>query len=172
MKSLSRVRPSVTLWTAAFQAPPSMGFSRQEYWSGVPLPSPALDTKPPQPHPCLRLGRWGNKTPISGYPRLQPFPKYRLLNSKPTWGYHLFLISVLIINVGPCLTKHTPDELYLENPSRAFQSSLARSRPRRCACSVNPGSATGWGRSAENASPDLLPVPVPRRHSSGQRQGA
>ena len=27
-------------WTAAFQAPPSMGFSRQEYWSGVPLPSP------------------------------------------------------------------------------------------------------------------------------------
>ena len=29
-----------TLWTAAYQAPPSMGFSRQEYWSGVPLPSP------------------------------------------------------------------------------------------------------------------------------------
>ena len=37
VKSLSRVRPSVTPWTAAFQAPPSMGFSRQEYWSGVPL---------------------------------------------------------------------------------------------------------------------------------------
>ena len=30
----------VTTWTAAYQAPPSMGFSRQEYWSGVPLPSP------------------------------------------------------------------------------------------------------------------------------------
>ena len=41
MKSLSRVRPSTTPWTAAFQAPPSMGFSRQEYWSGVPLPSPS-----------------------------------------------------------------------------------------------------------------------------------
>ena len=40
VKSLSRVRPSATPWTAAFQAPPSMGFSRQEYWSGVPLPSP------------------------------------------------------------------------------------------------------------------------------------
>ena len=40
VKSLSRVRPSGTPWTAAFQAPPSMGFSRQEYWSGVPLPSP------------------------------------------------------------------------------------------------------------------------------------
>ena len=39
LKSLSRVRPSATPWTAAFQAPPSMGFSRQEYWSGVPLPS-------------------------------------------------------------------------------------------------------------------------------------
>ena len=30
----------VTPWTAAYQAPPSMGFSRQEYWSRVPLPSP------------------------------------------------------------------------------------------------------------------------------------
>ena len=40
VKSLSCVWPSATPWTAAFQAPPSMGFSRQEYWSGVPLPSP------------------------------------------------------------------------------------------------------------------------------------
>ena len=40
VKSLSRVQPSATPWTAAFQAPPSMGFSRREYWSGVPLPSP------------------------------------------------------------------------------------------------------------------------------------
>ena len=40
VKSFSCVRPSATPWTAAFQAPPSMGFSRQEYWSGVPLPSP------------------------------------------------------------------------------------------------------------------------------------
>ena len=39
MKSLSRVRLLVTPWTAALQAPPSMGFSRQEDWSGVPLPS-------------------------------------------------------------------------------------------------------------------------------------
>ena len=40
MKSLSHVRLFATPWTAAYQAPPSMGFSRQEYWSGVPLPSP------------------------------------------------------------------------------------------------------------------------------------
>ena len=37
-----RVRLLSTPWTAAYQAPPSMGFSRQEYWSGVPLPSPVI----------------------------------------------------------------------------------------------------------------------------------
>ena len=42
VKSLSRVRLLVTPWTAAYQTPPSMGFSRQEYWSGVPLPSPHI----------------------------------------------------------------------------------------------------------------------------------
>ena len=39
-QSLSRVRLFVTPWTVARQAPLSMGFSRQEYWSGLPLPSP------------------------------------------------------------------------------------------------------------------------------------
>ena len=39
-KSLSHVQLFVTPWTAAHQAPPSMGFSKQEYWSGLPLPSP------------------------------------------------------------------------------------------------------------------------------------
>ena len=39
-KSLSHVWLFVTPWTTAYQAPPSTGFSRQEYWSGVPLPSP------------------------------------------------------------------------------------------------------------------------------------
>ena len=40
VKLLSRVRLFETPWTAAHQAPPSMGFSRQEHWSVVPLPSP------------------------------------------------------------------------------------------------------------------------------------
>ena len=40
VKSLSRVRLFVTLWTVAHQAPLSMEFSRQEYWSGLPFPSP------------------------------------------------------------------------------------------------------------------------------------
>ena len=61
VKSLSRVWPSATPWTAAFQAPPSMGFSRQEYWSGVPLPSPFLKTSDnyfcfiPEQLWCLKL---------------------------------------------------------------------------------------------------------------------
>ena len=47
-KSLSCVWLLATPWTAAYQALPSLGFSRQEYWSGVPLPSPA---------PALRVGK-------------------------------------------------------------------------------------------------------------------
>ena len=56
VKSLSRVRLLATSWTAAYQAPPSMGFSRQEYWSGVPLPSPykhlrvQINSYLPNPH--------------------------------------------------------------------------------------------------------------------------
>ena len=42
VKLLSRVQLLVTPWTAAYQAPLSMGFSRQEYWIGVPLPSPVI----------------------------------------------------------------------------------------------------------------------------------
>ena len=42
VKSLSRVWLLATPWSAAYQALPSMGFSRQEYWSGVPLPSPLM----------------------------------------------------------------------------------------------------------------------------------
>ena len=40
VKSLSRVRLFATPWTVAYEAPRSMGFSRQEYWSGLPFPSP------------------------------------------------------------------------------------------------------------------------------------
>ena len=40
VKSLSHAQLLVTPWTVAYQAPPSMGFSRQEYWSGLPFPSP------------------------------------------------------------------------------------------------------------------------------------
>ena len=59
VKLFSRVWLLATPWTAAYQAPPSMGFSRQVYWSGVPLPSPIMGIEviktqffilPPQEH--------------------------------------------------------------------------------------------------------------------------
>ena len=53
VKSLSRVRLPATPWTAAHQAPPSTGFSRQEYWSGLPLPSPPASWAFPN------YSRWG-----------------------------------------------------------------------------------------------------------------
>ena len=43
LKLLSRIRLLATPWTAAYQAPLSMGFSRQEYWSGVPSPAPTVN---------------------------------------------------------------------------------------------------------------------------------
>ena len=49
VKSLSCVQLFATPWSAAYQAPPSMGFSRWEYWSGLPLPSP------PWANPCVFL---------------------------------------------------------------------------------------------------------------------
>ena len=65
VKSLSRVRLLATPWTVAHQAPPSMGFSRQEYWSGVPLPSP-LD---PLGRPNDQIGQeiyWSNNSTRCG----------------------------------------------------------------------------------------------------------
>ena len=47
LSRFSRVRLCATPWTAAYQALPPMGFSRQEYWSGVPLPSPTCVQPPP-----------------------------------------------------------------------------------------------------------------------------
>ena len=57
LRHCSRVQLFVTLWTAAHQAPPSMGFSRQEYWSGLPFPSPGVF--PTQGwNPCLMPPHW------------------------------------------------------------------------------------------------------------------
>ena len=61
VKSLSRLRLLATSWTVAHQAPLSMGFSRQEYWSGVPLPSSLtgykleVPTSPPPPQDLINL---------------------------------------------------------------------------------------------------------------------
>ena len=60
VKSLSHVRLLATPWTAAHQAPPSMGFSRQEYWSGVPLPSPK-PSRTPKKDVLFIIGDWNAK---------------------------------------------------------------------------------------------------------------
>ena len=62
VKSLSRVRLVATPWTATYQAPLSLGFSRQEYWSGVPLPSPnvsAIKQQRTVSNPQEMGNKWG-----------------------------------------------------------------------------------------------------------------
>ena len=65
VKSLSRVRLFATPWTVAYQASPSMGFSRQEYWSGLPFPSPGDLTDPGiEPRsPALQAGALTSEPP-------------------------------------------------------------------------------------------------------------
>ena len=105
VKSLSRFRLFATSWTAAYQAPPSMGFSRQEYWSGLPFPSAgdlpdpgieprsptlqadALTSEPPG-KPSLRLN-YRPQTPTN-------FLADSLLlcaNSKQAWSYLEYTVS-------------------------------------------------------------------------------
>ena len=55
VKSLSRVRLCATPETAAHQAPPSLGFSRQEYWNGLPFPSPMHESESEVAESCLTL---------------------------------------------------------------------------------------------------------------------
>ena len=67
VKSLSRVRLFATLWTVAHQAPLSMGFSRQEYWSGLPFPPPGdLPDPGTEPRsPVLQADTLTSEPPIS-----------------------------------------------------------------------------------------------------------
>ena len=69
MKSLSHVRLFATPWTIAYQAPPSMGFSRQEYWSGLPFPSPEhlLDSGIEPKVSCLAGGFFTTEPPRKPY---------------------------------------------------------------------------------------------------------
>ena len=59
LSRFSHVQLCVTPWTGAYQAPLSMGFSRQEYWSGVPLPSPICIWPSKSPQFCLYFSGTG-----------------------------------------------------------------------------------------------------------------
>ena len=78
-KSLSHVQLLVTPSTVAHQAPHSMGFSRQEYWSGVPLPSPNIELV------CNKYFNWINECPLSSF---------YLLSVTTTSYYQVTLLSL------------------------------------------------------------------------------
>ena len=102
VKSLSCVWLFVTLWTVACKAPPSMGFSRQEYWSGVPFPfpgdlpdpgieprSPALQADALPSDPPGKPQSLGLPNPLSSYSSSHPqgglFGEDRREESKVKW---------------------------------------------------------------------------------------
>ena len=94
VKSFSCVRLLATSWTAAYEAPPFMGFSRQEYWSGLPLPSQLEKTSHQQNSPqLLTVLHWIGSFLTSGAEALNLITKAR-----PTSAY-------LGSNISPTMNK-------------------------------------------------------------------
>ena len=102
VKSLSHVWLLATPWMAAYQAPPSVGFSRQEYWSGVPLPSLHVQT-----------GSKDEARVISDF-------SFLLLLSLPTAPSFLsppvVVCSGLSLTILPLHSTHSPPQVMLEQP--------------------------------------------------------
>ena len=99
MKLLSLVRLFATPWTVAHQAPLSMGFSRQEYWSGLPFPSPGdLPNPGMEPRsPALRADALTSEPP-----------------GKPILDYSQLINSVVIVSVDSKTTQpHTHIYIYI-----------------------------------------------------------
>ena len=82
VKLLSRVRPSATPSTAAFQAPLSMGFSRHKYWSGVPLPSPRNSTFKVYTQKTHTFAELGYLPPRPSFQRLSAAQKHPVTQQK------------------------------------------------------------------------------------------
>ena len=94
-KLLQSVRLFVTLWTLACQAPLSMGFSRQEYWSGLPRPPPGT-TLPVSWKSCMQVGKWqleldmeqqtGSKSGKEYVKAVYYHPAYLTSMQRTSWG--------------------------------------------------------------------------------------
>ena len=116
---LSRVRLIATLWTAAYQAPLSMGFSRQEYWSGVPLPSllsgPAAAAAAKSLQLCLTLC-----DPVDGSPPGSPIPgilQVRTLEWVAISFSNAWKWKVKVKLLSKCPTLHDPMDYSLPGSS-------------------------------------------------------
>ena len=95
VKSLSPVWLLATPWTAAYQAPPSMGFSRQEYWNGVPSPSPKYMTK--HIHICMNILN------VSGHHTCQDKPPCFYFTFKVLW--QIWFTSIQRLLETSCIRK-------------------------------------------------------------------
>ena len=90
VKSLSRVRLFATPWTIAYQAPPSMGFSRQERWSGLPFPSPGdlpdQESNPGLPHCGQTLYCLSHQSWERHQKSISPSPDFdHHVTNRPVW---------------------------------------------------------------------------------------
>ena len=88
VKSLSRVRLFATTWTVAYQAVPSTGISRQEYWSGLPFPSPG-----DLPHPGIEAGSpalWADALPSEPPGKISLLEQSRAFEQSgwSIWGFN------------------------------------------------------------------------------------
>ena len=108
-------------WTIAYQAPLSMGFSRQEYWNGLPFPSPG-DLPDPgiEPRSCI-AGRWFTTWAMREATMLQRFP----LISPPFWKFFLIVHLTLYCALG-CF-RYVPLEFLITTSSQWLFTSLITS---------------------------------------------
>jgi len=123
VKLLSHVWLSKTPWTSAYQAPPSMGVSRQEYWSGVPMPSPSHPTTYFKILQWLPISliikakhlKWPTRPYTSYPPRLHPSTPQQIPNASllSIFSYFNFLPATL------------PSLLFLNNASDTLHWLLA-----------------------------------------------
>ena len=128
MKSLSCVRVLATPWTTAYQAPPSMGFSRQEFWSGVPLSSPPYKTTAGIRSQSLKTPHTQTLTPLEHLSLLSTLslyigPFFVFHDTTPSLFFFL-LFFVFLMKCFPCSTLEYCRYLSLASPSFSFLNGL------------------------------------------------
>ena len=101
VKLLSRVRLFATPRTVAYQAPPSMGFSRQEHWSGLPFPSPAdLPNPGIEPRsPALQTDALPSEPP--GKPYIMKWSQYDHLNDHNSFHMSPYKVISILLTIFP-----------------------------------------------------------------------